>query len=207
MQKEETMVIFVYGTTAELIKLSPIMRNLNERGLPYKTWSTGQQFDELEKSAEVLGIGYVDQWIAKGFRAHSLTNIMQIPFWLITILWWFLSNCRSLRQQFSHTRATFVVHGDTMTTVIGAVLGRLLGQRVAHVEAGLRSHDWRNPFPEEIDRIIAARLSTIHFAPDETAVRHLQNSPGVVINTHGNTALDALKHQIESLDVDSGDKH
>jgi len=201
------MIIFVYGTTAELIKLSPIMRHLHERGVSYKTWSTGQQFSELERSAEFLGVGYVDLWIARGFRSHSLTSILQIPFWLLTTAMWFLSNWRSLRRQFVHTNATFVVHGDTMTTVVGAIFGRLLGQKVAHVEAGLRSHDWRNPFPEEIDRIIAARLSTIHFAPDETAVRNLQSSSGVVINTHGNTALDALKHQVESFDMDSHDKH
>ena len=201
------MIIFVYGTTAELIKLSPIMRHLHERGLPYKTWSTGQQFDELEKAVEVLGIGYIDQWIAKGFRSHSLTSVLQLPFWLLTVSWWFLSNWRILRRQFAQTNATFVVHGDTMTTVVGAIFGRLLKQKVAHVEAGLRSHDWRNPFPEEIDRVIAARLSNIHFAPDETAVSNLQNSSGVVINTHGNTALDALRIQVESFDGDSRDKH
>jgi UDP-N-acetylglucosamine 2-epimerase (non-hydrolysing) len=94
-----------------------------------------------------------------------------------------------------------------MTTVVGALFGRLLKQRVAHVEAGLRSNDWRNPFPEELDRIIAARLSSIHFAPDDTAVKNLEKSSGVVINTHGNTALDALKSQIQSSDLDSHGKH
>ena len=183
------------------------MRHLQERGLSYEIWSTGQQFDELDKSAAVLEIGYVDHWIARGFRSHSLTSILQIPFWLLVTSWWFLRNWWRLRQQFSHTSATFVIHGDTMTTVIGAIFGRLLRQKVAHVEAGLRSHDWRNPFPEEIDRVIAARLSTLHFAPDETAVKNLQNSTGVVINTHGNTALDALRIQVEGFDMNSEDRH
>jgi UDP-N-acetylglucosamine 2-epimerase (non-hydrolysing) len=183
------------------------MRHLHERGLPYNTWSTGQQFDELERAAEVLGIGYVDRWIAKGFRSHSLTSVLQLPFWLLAVSWWFLSNWRILRRQFAHTNATFVVHGDTMTTVVGAIFGRLLKQKVAHVEAGLRSNDWRNPFPEELDRMIAARLCTIHFAPDDTAVKNLKNSIGVVINTHGNTALDALRLQVQRSDADSLTKH
>ena len=201
------MIVFVYGTTAELIKLSPIMRELQERNLPYETWSTGQQFDELESSAEVLGIGRVDFWIAKGFRSHSLTKILQVPFWLLANTTWFLKNRRSLRRRFSMASATFIVHGDTMTTVVGAIFGRLLKQKVAHVEAGLRSNDWRNPFPEELDRIIAARLCTIHFAPDDTAVENLKTSSGVVINTHCNTALDALRLQVQSSDTGSLNKH
>jgi UDP-N-acetylglucosamine 2-epimerase (non-hydrolysing) len=201
------MIVFVYGTTAELIKLSPIMRELKERNLSYETWSTGQQFDELEVSAEVLGFGHVDFWIAKGFRSHSLTKILQVPYWLLTSALWFVKHRRLLRRRFSTTNATFIVHGDTMTTVIGAVFGRLLKQKVAHVEAGLRSNDWRNPFPEEIDRIIAARLCDIHFAPDDTAIENLKGSSGVVINTYGNTALDALRNQIQSSDLDSHGKH
>lgn len=201
------MIVFVYGTTAELIKLSPIMRELQDRNLLYETWSTGQQFDELESSAEVLGIGHVDLWIARGFRSHSLTKILQVPFWLLTNTLWFLRNLKTLRQKFSVTNATFIVHGDTMTTVVGAIFGRLLKQKVAHVEAGLRSNDWRNPFPEELDRIIAARLCTIHFAPDDTAVENLKNSTGIVINTHGNTALDALRAQIRSSDTYANEKH
>lgn len=201
------MIVFVYGTTAELIKLSPIMRELQERGLSYEAWSTGQQFDELEASAEVLGIGHVNFWIAKGFRSRSLTKILQVPYWLFSCVSWFIKHQRVLRRRFSTSNATFIVHGDTMTTVVGAIFGRLLKQKVAHVEAGLRSNDWRNPFPEELDRIIAARLCNIHFAPDDKAVENLKGSSGVVINTHGNTALDALRNQIQSSDLNSPGKH
>jgi UDP-N-acetylglucosamine 2-epimerase (non-hydrolysing) len=191
------VIIFVYGTTAELIKLSPIMRLLQERNLLFESWCTGQQFEELDSSIEALGMGDVDHWIAKGFRSHSLTNILQVPFWLLTCTGWFLRHRRKLQQRFSDKTVIFVVHGDTMTTVVGALIGRLLGLQVAHVEAGLRSNDWRNPFPEEIDRIIAAKLCSIHFAPDEKAVENLKDSSGVIINTSGNTAMDALKIRVD----------
>ena len=58
-----------------------------------------------------------------------------------------------------------IVHGDTFTTVLGALAGHALGVSIAHVEAGMRSGDWRNPFPEELNRRIAARLVDLHFAP------------------------------------------
>lgn len=192
------MIIFIFGTTAELIKLSPIMRLLEQRNLPFETWCTGQQFEELDFSIRSLGVGQVDHWIAKGFRRQSLTKLIQVPFWLLTCSLWFVKNQRSLRSRLGNQKTIFIVHGDTMTTVVGGVLGRLLGQKVAHVEAGLRSHDWRNPFPEELDRIIAAKLSRLHFAPDETAVKNLKGVRGVIVNTFGNTAMDALKLRIHN---------
>ena len=53
-----------------------------------------------------------------------------------------------------------------MTTVLGAAMGRVLGTRVAHIEAGLRSFDLRHPFPEELNRRMASQLAQIHYAPD-----------------------------------------
>src|SRR5206468_1201028 len=57
-----------------------------------------------------------------------------------------------------------LVHGDTMTTVLGALIGRSLRVPVAHIESGLRSYDVRNPFPEELNRRAASALAGIHYA-------------------------------------------
>jgi len=74
--------------------------------------------------------------------------------------------------------------------VVGAVLARMVGVRAAHVEAGLRSGDWRHPFPEELDRRIVGRLASVHYAPAPQAVANLAGRPNVVL-THGNTVMDA----------------
>lgn len=194
------MIVFIYGTTAELIKLSPIMHRLDEVDMDYEVWCTGQQIDELIDSASALTVRVADHWIARGFRGHSLSRINQVPIWLAGCFIWTARNYKSTRKRFRNQSVVFIVHGDTMTTVVGALIGRFLRSKVAHVEAGLRSHDWRNPFPEELDRKIAGVLCSIHFAPDKTAEENLAKATGVVINTYGNTSIDALRFRTSKLD-------
>ncbi len=62
-------------------------------------------------------------------------------------------------------RPLVLVHGDTMTTVLGAAMGRALRVPSAHIESGLRSFDLRHPFPEELNRRLTSRLASIHYAP------------------------------------------
>ncbi|PLS81049.1 hypothetical protein CYG49_02850, partial [Candidatus Saccharibacteria bacterium] len=92
------------------------------------------------------------------------------------------------------TRSTAIVHGDTLTTVVGSYFGRLLGLPVSHIEAGLRSGRTFHPFPEEIDRRIVSRIARIHFAPNEAAIENLkrENTKGDIIDTKYNTSKDAL---------------
>ena len=85
-----------------------------------------------------------------------------------------------------------MVHGDTMSTVIGSVIGRWLGTTVAHLEAGLRSHNIFSPFPEELDRRIAAQLADVHFTPGADKIRNLRSASGLKVDTVGNTVVDSL---------------
>ena len=66
--------------------------------------------------------------------------------------------------------------------------------RVCHVEAGLRSHNIFNPFPEEIGRMLTSRCCTIHFAPGYEAVANLSKAHGIVIDTKHNTLIDSLEY-------------
>jgi UDP-N-acetylglucosamine 2-epimerase (non-hydrolysing) len=81
------------------------------------------------------------------------------------------------------------VHGDTMTTVLGAAIGRSLRVPVAHIEGGLRSFDLRHPFPEELNRRLASALSRIDYAPGAWAASNLR---GDVVDTGSNTIRDSL---------------
>jgi UDP-N-acetylglucosamine 2-epimerase (non-hydrolysing) len=110
--------------------------------------------------------------------------------WLFAIFTWFLSNVLFLRRSLPKN-TILVVHGDTLTTVVGAIFAKFLGRRAAHVEAGLRSGDWRNPFPEELDRVITGKLASIHYVPTEAAERNLKNKKNILF-THGNTVIDSL---------------
>jgi UDP-N-acetylglucosamine 2-epimerase (non-hydrolysing) len=84
-----------------------------------------------------------------------------------------------------------VVHGDTNTTLAGALVASKLGRRLAHVEAGIRSFD--RTMPEEMNRIVADQLSNLLLAPTETSRRNLRRE-GVVRGIHvvGNSVIDAL---------------
>jgi UDP-N-acetylglucosamine 2-epimerase (non-hydrolysing) len=88
-----------------------------------------------------------------------------------------------------------VVQGDTTTVMTAALAAKYTGAQVAHVEAGLRSFDLAQPFPEEINRRIASVLANVHFAPTETARANLA-AEGIrpeAIYVTGNTIVDAVR--------------
>ncbi len=79
--------------------------------------------------------------------------------------------------------AMVIVQGDTTTTLCGALAAFYSRIPVAHVEAGLRTHDLRQPFPEEMNRVLASRLTALHFAATEKAAENLR-AEGVPAGFH-----------------------
>jgi len=94
---------------------------------------------------------------------------------------------------------TVIVQGDTTTTFAGALAAFYHRVPVAHVEAGLRTYDKGQPFPEEVNRCLTTVLADFHFAPTEAARDNLlrENVPGDRIWVTGNTAIDALLLTLE----------
>ncbi|MCI9857704.1 UDP-N-acetylglucosamine 2-epimerase [Microbacterium proteolyticum] len=184
------MIVFIYGTTAEAIKLAPIMRRLDRRGVPYQQWVTFQHTDALRAAQPELGLRRPDRVIADGWRGRPLKKPIQMLGWMAAVGGWTFMNLGSLRR--APRPGVVIVHGDTMTTVLGTFIGRLSGLPVAHVEAGLRSGDWRHPFPEELDRRIVGRLAAIHYAPTPETAANLAGRADVIV-THGNTVKDAVR--------------
>ncbi|WP_323986366.1 UDP-N-acetylglucosamine 2-epimerase [Microbacterium plantarum] len=184
------MIVFIYGTTAEAIKLAPIMRRLDARSVPFQQWVTFQHTDALRKAMPQLGLREPDRVIANGWRGKPLKKPVHMLGWMASVGCWTLKNLRSLRR--APQSSVVIVHGDTMTTVLGTIIGRLAGVPVAHVEAGLRSGDWRHPFPEELDRRIVGRLAEVHYAPTAETAANLTGRRNVVV-TQGNTVKDAVR--------------
>ncbi len=91
-----------------------------------------------------------------------------------------------------------LVHGDTTTALVGSLAAYYHRVSVGHVEAGLRTYDKYQPYPEEMNRKLAGCLSDLHFAPTETAREHLLKEavPEADIFVTGNTVIDALKTTI-----------
>lgn len=186
------MIAVVYGTTGELIKLAPVLLRLRERGSGFLHLTTGQQVTQIPPLLDQLGVPQPDVWLGNGVGGQDLRSNRDIPPWLARVGARFVGRRKELRRALrSGPRPPLVlVHGDTMTTVLGAAMGKLLGVPVAHVEAGLRSFDLLHPFPEELNRRAASQLARIHYAPGAWAASNLRR--GDVVDTGSNTIRDSL---------------
>ena len=187
------MIVVVFGTTGELIKLAPVLLRFDERRHEYLLATTGQQVQQIPPFLEQFGLRQPDVWLARGARGRDLRVNRDIPGWLVDV-------ARAGVRQRPRFRAAFrdgpgrplvLVHGDTMTTVVGATMGRALRVPVAHIEGGLRSYDVRHPFPEELNRRLASSLSRIDYAPGAWAASNLRGSH--VVDTGSNTIRDSLE--------------
>ena len=167
---------------------------------------SSQHHNGLKKVHKQLSI-YPDIVLSKGWFGNDVMTIPQMAGMMLHAHGTFLRRLFSIKKQIKahdkmkKTKSIAIVHGDTLTTVIGSYMGRWLGLPVAHVEAGLRTHNWRSPFPEEIDRRVAAKFSRIHYPPSEEAERNLraEHAKGEIINTKYNTAKDAIELSTEFL--------
>lgn len=184
------MIIFIYGTTAEAIKIAPVARRLTRRGIPFEQWLTNQHAHELAEIMPALGLPSPTRIIVDGIDGEPVKTVPDTLRWISRIFRWLQKNKKPLRESVPED-SVIVVHGDTITTVLGAYIARALRVPCAHIEAGLRSGSWRHPFPEELDRMIVGKLAQIHYTPSQEAVNNLRGKENVVF-THGNTAIDAI---------------
>lgn len=181
-------IYFFIGTTAELIKMMPVMRACWQRQIPFRIVASGQNNIQDSELLSLVGKSRVDVVLFEGEIKKSAASLL---------LWFcktFLRSAWKLRGLVKGApgRSVMVVHGDTVSTVMGALLGKIHRMDVAHVEAGLRSFNYMKPFPEEIDRVITSRLTDIHFCPNEWAVNNIASLKGEKVNTLDNTLRDAL---------------
>jgi UDP-N-acetylglucosamine 2-epimerase (non-hydrolysing) len=185
------VILVVFGTTGELIKLAPVLLRLDGRGIPYLLATTGQHVEQIPSFLEQFGLRQADVWLARGHDGRDLSVTADIPRWLAEVTRSFTRHRRRLAHALRSGagRPLVLVHGDTMTTVIGALLARGLRVPSAHIESGLRSYDLRHPFPEELNRRAASALAMIHYAPGAWAASNVR---GDVVDTGSNTIHDSL---------------
>ncbi len=177
--------VFV-GTRPELIKLAPVIHAL--RAFPAAPWTvstvfTGQHDELVTQAAQVFGI----------VPDHQL-HILRHNDTLAALSTRLLVAVDALIE--AEKPDLVVVQGDTTTVLCTGLAAFYRHVAVAHVEAGLRTHDLAQPFPEEANRALVARLASLNFAPTEKARRALL-SEGIAaesITVTGNTVIDAVMH-------------
>jgi UDP-N-acetylglucosamine 2-epimerase (non-hydrolysing) len=148
--------------------------------------------EQIPSFLEQFELRQPDLWFGRGAGGRDLRVSSDIPGWLARVATGFRRARRGLRRDLRGGPGLplVLVHGDTMTTVLGATMGRTLRVPVAHIESGLRSFDLRHPFPEELNRRLATSLAKVHYAPGSWAASNLRR--GEVVDTGSNTIRDSL---------------
>lgn len=180
-------VLVLVGTKAQFVKMAPVLLAMDESDVPYTLVYTGQHSETFDEMEAAFGTRPPDISLFPDFEADTRRGLLRwaFRFWLAV-----------LKPSFRRTRSKhdmFLVHGDTASTLFGALLGRLSSAEVAHIEAGLRSPKMLDPFPEELIRRLVSRLSTVHFCPDEWACSNLSRLSGPCVDTRGNTLFDSVQ--------------
>lgn len=191
----------ILGTKAQLIKMAPILAEFQRRGLSYNFILTGQHKETVEALRDNFGVKEPDYVLYDG---PDITGTGRMLTWLGRCAVTMLRRRRSIFGGRLDRGHVVLVHGDTVSTLLGAVVGRLLGARVAHVESGLRSFDYLHPFPEEITRVLTFRFTHIFFCPGAWAVVNLRRFGGVKIDTGQNTLFDCLQLARERMALAAG---
>lgn len=185
-------ILHIVGARPNFMKIAPVMQAFDRSGEVSQTLvHTGQHYDdELSKYFfEDLGLPRPDVDLGVGSASHAVQTARVMialepvlnrvqPDWVFTV-------------------------GDVNSTVAAALVAAKLGQRVVHVEAGLRSGDWS--MPEEINRVVTDRLSDLLFTTEASADDNLraEGVPDHKIHFVGNVMIDTLlRHRARALELD-----
>lgn len=196
------MLIFCLGTAAELIKCYPVIRAASDLGLRWAILSTGQSPVNLKAQFDEFGLSGSGKYIPLLDMREDLRGGGQALRWFARLL---LLSRTTLEKAIIKAEGDpsapirWIVHGDTLSTLGGSVIGRrLTNAKIVHLEAGLRSGVWWSPFPEEINRRLVSKIARIHYAPNADALQALKSEHvrGEIVLTQGNTQRDALAEAV-----------
>ena len=189
----EIKIHAVIGTKAQLIKMAPILKELQDRNISYNLIFTGQHFETIDEVRDNFSLKEADHNLNPN---TDVTGIVQMFLWVIKILYILIKDKKKIFGKVNK-KHYFLVHGDTLSTLLGAFVGKLFGGTVCHIESRLRSFNIFHPFPEELTRIFTFYLTDIYFCPNEWAIKNLEKFKGKKINTKINTLFDSLNLAVE----------
>lgn len=177
-----TKILIIFGTRPEAIKIAPLVKEFQKSSkFNTKVCVTAQHRQMLDQVLEIFDI-----------RPDYDLNIMKENQDLYDVT----SNILlEIKKVFDDFKPDYVfVHGDTTTTFASSLAAFYKQIKICHIEAGLRTFNIYNPFPEEANRVLTSKLAKFHFAPTNTAMQNLlnENIDKNSILVTGNTVIDAL---------------
>ena len=173
-------VLIVFGTRPEAIKMAPLVLELGQ-SMEVIVCVTAQHREMLDQVLDLFDItpNYDLNLMKPGQDLFDITSNVLL----------------GTKKIISKEEPDLViVHGDTTTSLATSIAAFYYQIPVAHVEAGLRTHDMSAPFPEEFNRQVVSKIASFHFAPTELAKTNLINEkiPTETIYITGNTVIDSL---------------
>ena len=175
--------MLVFGTRPEAIKMAPVVKAFEQEADTFETivCVTGQHREMLDQVLRIFDIKpqYDLNIMKQGQDLYDITSRVLL----------------GMREVFGTCRPDLLlVHGDTTTSTAAALAAFYSRIPVAHVEAGLRTHDMLNPWPEEMNRQVTGRIASYHFAPTSLSRQNLlqEHVDDAHITVTGNTVIDAL---------------
>jgi|TARA_Y100000310_G_scaffold263274_1_gene273422 UDP-N-acetylglucosamine 2-epimerase len=185
-------ISIIIGTRAELIKTFPLMLEFQKRNIPYYFIHTGQH--SLKNLCEIFSVKRPDVVLTRAPKKSSKFDSKQVK-----AILWNLSLILKIRKELKKLKNLRYVfyHGDTMTTASASIasselLNPFKKYKNVHLEAGLRSDDLFEPFPEEISRRVVGKFSDILFAVSNRSEKNLHKYKNIKkIIKIGNTIIDS----------------
>lgn len=178
-------LIFVVGTRAQLIKIAPVVVACERLQVAAVLLMTGQHSVTMQDLIEEFGISS-PQISAIPAEEHATVH---------ALIRWLPAAYRGIKTYLrtAGEKPTVLVHGDTLSTLVGALAARRCKAQVIHLESGLSSGRLFNPFPEELCRRWVFRMTDVAMCPNPAAAEFMQRHTNAkVVDTDGNTITDAV---------------
>jgi len=176
----------IFGTRPEAIKMAPLIKELEKSDqIESIVCVTAQHREMLDQVLEIFDI-----------TPDYDLDIMQQKQTITGITTRALQGLEEVIQEAEPDLV--LVHGDTTTTFVGALAAFYNKVKIGHVEAGLRTYNKHEPFPEEMNRVLTTSLADLHFAPTEATKQNLlkEGIAEKAIFVTGNTVIDALQYTL-----------
>lgn len=187
------IIMLVFGTRPEAIKMCPLVKEFQKYPNDFRTivCVTGQHREMLDQVLQIFDVtpDYDLNIMRQGQDLYDVTSRV-------------LLGMRDVLKQ--EQPDVVFVHGDTTTSTAAAIAAFYQQIPVAHVEAGLRTHNIYSPWPEEMNRQITSRIATYNYAPTPLSRQNLlqENVANETITVTGNTVIDALYMVINKIKQD-----
>ena len=166
------------------------MNELQKRDIPFKIIATGQTKIHFEEFSSFLGI------VKPHIVLQEKINRPSVSFFLLWAIRTLLITPYVLQKEFKNIdkkNIYFIIQGDTVSSSIGALVAKIFGVTLVHIESGDLSFNIFEPFPEELCRYINMYLADILFPQNEWAKSNLKKASGKKVNTKHNTLLESLR--------------